>query len=179
MDGKGRDGGEYVFNAIYILPADLYAPGDNFDPSSSHVIPALIRQCLEAKGDGLPEVLFWGTGNASREFLYVDDAARGILLATERYENPDPVNPGSSQKLTIRELVEAIARLTGYNGRVSWDPIKADGQPRRNLNADRAQRESGFESHVGFEDSLRRTIESSAPARSTPTPAVEIPETRQ
>jgi GDP-L-fucose synthase len=149
---------QYGFNAIYLLPVNLYGPGDNFDPASSHVIPALIRRFLEAKQQQLPEVVVWGTGAASREFLYVDDAARAIVLAAERYEKPDPVNLGSAQEVTIRELVEIIARLTGYEGSVTWDRTKPDGQPRRKLNVDRARAEFGFESAVGFEDGLRRTI---------------------
>jgi len=115
----------------------------------------------------------WGTGKASREFLCEDDAARGIVLAAERYEKPDPVNLGSSQELTIRELVGIIVRLTGFEGRIAWDPTKPDGQPRRKLNVDRARREFGFESKVGFEDGLQRTIESYTSARSAPTSAVE------
>jgi GDP-L-fucose synthase len=158
---------QYGFNAIYLLPVNLYGPGDNFDPSSSHVIPALIRKCLEAKEQELPEMVVWGTGNASREFLFVDDAARAIVLAAERYEKPDPVNLGSSHELTIRELVEIIVRLTGYEGRVTWDPTKPDGQPRRKLNVERAKREFGFESQVSFEDGLRQTIKAYEAARST------------
>jgi GDP-L-fucose synthase len=149
---------QYGFNAIYLLPVNLYGPGDNFDPASSHVIPALIRRFLEAKQQQLPEVVVWGTGAASREFLYVDDAARAIVLAAELYERPDPVNLGSSHGVTIRELVEIITRLTGYEGSVTWDRTKPDGQPRRKLNVDRARVEFGFESAVGFEDGLRRTI---------------------
>jgi GDP-L-fucose synthase len=170
---------QYGFNAIYLLPVNLYGPGDNFDPSSSHVIPALIRKCLEAKEQGLPEVVVWGTGNASREFLYVDDAARAIVLAAERYETPDPVNLGSSQELTIRELVDIIVRLTGYDGRVTWDSTKPDGQPRRKLNVDRAKREFGFESKVAFEDGLRRTIESYRSAVSAPATAGDTRDMRQ
>jgi GDP-L-fucose synthase len=170
---------QYGFNAIYLLPVNLYGPGDNFDPKSSHVIPALIRKCLEAKEQGLAEVVVWGTGKASREFLYVDDAARAIVLAAERYEKPDPVNLGSSEELTIRELVEIIARLTGYEGRVTWDSTKPDGQPRRKLNVDRAKREFGFESKVNFEEGLRQTIESYASATSTPTAVADIRGIRQ
>jgi GDP-L-fucose synthase len=170
---------QYGFNAIYLLPVNLYGPGDNFDPSSSHVIPALIRKCLEAKEQQLPEVVVWGTGNASREFLYVDDAARAIVLAAELYQKPDPVNLGSSNELTIRELVDIIVRLTGYDGRVTWDSTKPDGQPRRKLNVDRAKREFGFESKVGFEDGLRRTIESYRSAVSAPTTAGDTRDMRQ
>jgi GDP-L-fucose synthase len=149
---------QYGFNAIYLLPVNLYGPADNFDPTSSHVIPALIRKCVEAKEQGLPEIVVWGTGSASREFLYVDDAARGIALAAERYDKPDPVNLGSAHELTIKELVDIIVKLTGYQGKVVWDHSKPDGQPRRKLNVDRARKEFGFESAVDFEDGLRRTI---------------------
>jgi GDP-L-fucose synthase len=142
------------------------------------VIPALIRKFLEAKQQGLPEVVVWGTGEASREFLYVDDAARGIVLAAERYEKPDPINLGSAQELTIRELVDMIARLTGYDGRITWDRTKPDGQPRRKLNVDRARREFGFESSVDFEDGLLRTIKSYS-ATSAPTASGEILEAKQ
>lgn len=166
---------QYGFNAIYLLPVNLYGPGDNFDPSSSHVIPALIRKFLEAKQQGLPEVVVWGTGSASREFLYVDDAALAIVLATERYEKADPINLGSAQELTIRELVDIIARLTGYEGRITWDRTKPDGQPRRKLNVERARREFGFESAVDFEDGLRRTIDAYSKSTAVPTTAREIP----
>jgi GDP-L-fucose synthase len=165
---------QYGFNAIYLLPVNLYGPGDNFDPNSSHVIPALIRKCIEAKKLGLPEVQVWGTGTASREFLYVDDAARGIVFAAERYDKPDPVNLGSSQELTIRELVEIIVKLTGFEGRIAWDHAKPDGQPRRKLNIDRARRELGFESHVDLEDGLRQTIESYAAALASPSSTIDM-----
>jgi GDP-L-fucose synthase len=151
---------QYGFNAIYLLPVNLYGPADNFDPTSSHVIPALIRKCIEAKEQGLPEIVVWGTGSASREFLYVDDAARGIALAAERYDKSDPVNLGSAHELTIKELVDIIVKLTGYDGRIVWDHSKPDGQPRRKLNVERARREFGFESAVDFEDGLRQTIAS-------------------
>lgn len=150
---------QYGFDAIYLLPANLYGPGDNFDPSSSHVIPALIRKCVEAREVGAPTITVWGTGSPTREFLYVDDAARGILLATEKYDKPDPVNLGTSQEISIRELVSIVARLTRFEGQVSWDPTYPDGQPRRKLNVDRARREFGFQAEVGFDEGLKRTVD--------------------
>jgi GDP-L-fucose synthase len=150
---------EYGFNAIYLLPANLYGPGDNFDEASSHVIPALIRKCTEARDRGLPSITAWGTGTATREFLYVDDAAQAILLAAERYDKPEPVNLGTSHEVSIRELTEMVVRLTGYQGRVDWDPSKPDGQPRRKLDVRRAREEFGFEARVPLEEGLRRTIE--------------------
>ena len=149
---------QYGFNAIYLLPVNLYGPRDNFDPESSHVIPALIRKCLEARRDGAPFMEVWGTGSASREFLYVDDCAEGILLATERYDKPDPVNLGSGQELSIKDLVLTIARLTGFTGEIRWDATKPDGQPRRGLDVSRARAEFGFQARVPFEEGLRRTI---------------------
>jgi GDP-L-fucose synthase len=150
---------QYGFDAIYLLPVNLYGPGDNFDPESSHVIPALIRKCVNARDAGDPSIQVWGTGSATREFLYVDDAARGVVLAAERYDKPDPVNLGSSSEISIRDLVTLIARLTGFNGELVWDPSKPDGQPRRKLNVERARHEFGFESSVSFEDGLRNTID--------------------
>jgi GDP-L-fucose synthase len=149
---------QYGFNAIYLLPANLYGPGDNFDLASSHVIPALIRKCIGAREAGAPSVVVWGTGSATREFLYVDDAARGILLATERYDKPEPVNLGTSHELSISDLVMAIARLTNFQGQIVWDSSYPDGQPRRKLDVDRARREFGFSAEVGLEDGLQRTI---------------------
>jgi GDP-L-fucose synthase len=149
---------QYGMNAISLLPANLYGPGDNFDPATSHVIPALIRKCLEAVERGSQSVEVWGSGNATREFLYVDDAARGILLATERYDSPEPVNLGTSEEISIRDLVQMIARLTGFTGQLRWDDTKPDGQPRRKLSVERARR-FGFEAVVDFETGLRRTIE--------------------
>jgi len=150
---------QYGFNAIYLLPVNLYGPGDNFDPRSSHVIPALIEKCVDARdqGDGFIEV--WGTGSASREFLYVDDAAEGIVLAAERYDGAEPVNLGVGQEITIRELVTLIARLTGFEGEIRWDASKPDGQPRRALDTSRARERFGFVAGTSFEDGLRRTIE--------------------
>jgi GDP-L-fucose synthase len=150
---------QYGFDAIYLLPVNLYGPGDNFDPESSHVIPALIRRCVDARDAGEPSIQVWGTGSATREFLYVDDAARGVVLAAERYDKPDPVNLGSSTEISIRDLVTLIARLTGFKGELVWDASKPDGQPRRKLNVDRARREFDFESSTSFEDGLRNTID--------------------
>ena len=149
---------QYGFGAIYLLPVNLYGPRDNFDPESSHVIPALIRKCLEARRDGAPFLEVWGTGSASREFLYVDDCAEGILLATERYDKPDAVNLGSGQEISIKDLVLTIARLTRFTGEIRWDPAKPDGQPRRCLDVSRARAEFGFEAKMPFEEGLRRTI---------------------
>lgn len=150
---------QYGFDAIYLIPVNLYGPGDNFDLNSSHVIPALIRKCLEAKQAGASSVEVWGTGNPTREFLYVDDAARGIMLGAERYDKADPVNLGSSEEISIRDLVKLIAELTGFEGQVVFDPTKPDGQPRRKLNVERAKREFGFQSETGFRAGLQRTID--------------------
>ena len=149
---------QYGFDAIHLVPVNLYGPGDNFDPASSHVIPALIRKCLEARDRGDAFVEVWGTGAASREFLYVDDAAEGIALATERYDGDEPVNLGVGHEITIRELVEKIARLSGFEGEIRWDATKPDGQPRRALDTSRARERFGFVAHTSFEDGLRRTI---------------------
>ena len=150
---------QYGFNSIYLLPVNLYGPGDNFDPASSHVIPALIKKFTEAKHNGDPFVDVWGTGAASREFLYVDDAARGLILAAERYNKPDPVNLGSGMEITIRDLVNIIRDLTDYNGEIHWDISKPDGQPKRSLDIGRAMREFGFEAKMPFRKGLKRTIE--------------------
>ena len=149
---------QFGFNAIYLIPVNLYGSGDNFDPASSHVIPALIRKCVEARDRGDDHVDVWGTGAASREFLYVDDAAEGIVLATERYDGPEPVNLGVGLEITIRDLVAVIARLTGFGGEIRWDPTKPDGQPRRALDTSRARERFGFTARTSFEDGLRRTI---------------------
>lgn len=149
---------EYGFNAIYLLPVNLYGPRDNFDPASSHVIPALIRKCVEAVDRGDREVVVWGTGSASREFLYVEDAAEGILLATERFDGPEPVNLGAGFEITIRDLAETIARLTGYSGKLVWDASRPDGQPRRSLDTTRAKEKFGFTASTDFEEGLKRTI---------------------
>ena len=150
---------QYGFNAIYLLPVNLYGPGDNFNPESSHVIPALIRKCLEARDRGDAFVEVWGTGSASREFLYVDDAARGIVLASERYDGRDPVNLGVGAEITIRDLTELIARLTGFKGELRWDATKPDGQPRRALDTSRAHEYFGFDAGASFEQGLRTTID--------------------
>jgi GDP-L-fucose synthase len=150
---------QYGFNAIYLLPVNLYGPCDSFDPAKSHVIPALIKKCFEAIASGAPRVEVWGTGAASREFLYVEDCARALVLATERYDKPDPVNLGAGAEITIRDLVALIARLTGFKGEVVWDASKPDGQPRRCLDVSRAEREFGFSATTQFENGLRQTIE--------------------
>jgi GDP-L-fucose synthase len=150
---------QYGFNAIYLLPVNLYGPGDNFDPASSHVIPALIKKFVEAVETGAESVEVWGTGVASREFLYVDDAAEGIALAAERYDKPDPVNLGAGFEITIRDLATLIADLTDFAGEIVWDTSKPDGQPRRCLAVSRAEREFGFRARTGFEDGLKETIE--------------------
>jgi GDP-L-fucose synthase len=150
---------QYGFDAIYLIPVNLYGPGDNFDPRSSHVIPALIKKCVDTRERGDDHIDVWGTGSASREFLYVDDAAEGIILGAERYDGPDPVNLGVGQEITIRELVELIVRLTRFEGELRWDASKPDGQPRRALDTSRAREHFGFVAKTGFEEGLRRTIE--------------------
>lgn len=150
---------QYGFNSIFLLPVNLYGPRDSFHLEHSHVIPALIRKMVEAKRKSENEVVVWGTGKASREFLYVEDAAEGILLATEHYNKPDPVNLGTGREITIRQLVELIAKLTDYKGDLVWDAKKPDGQPRRSLDTSRAKKEFGFEAMVSLEEGLRRTID--------------------
>ena len=150
---------QYGFNAIYLLPVNLYGPGDNFDPRKSHVIPALIKKFVDAKLSGSGTVEVWGTGKASREFLYVVDAAEGIRLAAERYDKPEPVNLGAGFEITIKELVPLIARLTGFDGEIVWDAERPDGQPRRMLDVSRARAEFGFSARTGFEDGLKATID--------------------
>lgn len=149
---------QYGFNAIYLLPVNLYGPRDNFDLETSHVIPALIRKCVEAQETGQPEVVVWGDGSPTREFLYVEDAAEGIVLATEKYNGPEPVNLGSGMEISIRDLAEMIRRLTGYEGRLVWDTSRPNGQPRRALDTTRAERYFGFKAQTPFEEGLRRTI---------------------
>jgi GDP-L-fucose synthase len=149
---------QYGFNAITLLPVNLYGPGDNFDPDTSHVIPALIRKIVEAKRRGDAYVVAWGTGRASREFLYVEDAARGIVLAAEGYDGAAPVNLGAGREITIAELVRIIARECGYEGEIRWDETQPDGQPRRMLDITRAKTEFGFEAVTDFDEGLRRTI---------------------
>lgn len=150
---------QYGFKSIFLLPTNLYGPNDNFDLESSHVIPALIRKCLEAKARGDDHIVAWGTGSASREFLYVDDAAEGILLATEKYDKPDPINLGASREITIKELLELIVELTKFEGQIVWDSSKPDGQPRRALEVSKAREEFGFSSQMDFREGLRRTID--------------------
>ncbi|MBK7260256.1 MAG: GDP-L-fucose synthase [Ignavibacteriae bacterium] len=150
---------QYGMNGVFLLPVNLYGPGDNFDPASSHVIPALVKKCVDGKRSGAPEIVVWGDGSATREFIYVDDAAEGIVLATEKYNDPDPVNIGAGFEITIRDLVDLIVRLTGYEGKVVWDTTKPNGQPRRMLDVRRAKERFGFEVKVGFEEGLQRTIE--------------------
>ena len=150
---------QYGFNAIYLLPVNLYGPGDSIDPANSHVIPALIKKCVDATEDGAESIEVWGTGRASREFLYVADCARAIVLATEKYNKQDPVNIGVGSEITIRDLTALIAELTGFKGAIVWDLTKPDGQPRRCLDVSRAEREFGFRATTDFVEGLRRTIE--------------------
>ena len=171
---------QYGFNAIYLLPVNLYGPRDNFDPESSHVIPALIKKFIDAKvtvsgkqesvssnaayclvptSDSPPTVVVWGTGKPTREFLYVEDAAEGILLAAERYNKPEPINLGAGFEISIKDLVELIVKLTGFKGRITWDSSKPDGQPRRMLDTSRAGKEFGFKAMTSFEEGLKKTIE--------------------
>jgi len=149
---------QYGFNGIYLMPVNLYGPEDNFDPASSHVIPALIRKFVEAEHNGDDKVVVWGTGSASREFLYVQDCAGGIVMATEKYDGPEPVNLGSGSEITIRALAEKIRRLIGFEGELVWDITEPDGQPRRCLNTDRAASLFGFRAQVSFDEGLRKTI---------------------
>ena len=150
---------QYGTNAIYLLPTNLYGPEDNFDPASSHVIPALIKKCFDASERGDASISVWGTGSASREFLYVDDAAEGIVLAAQRYNSPEPVNLGAQSEVRIAELVPLIADLTGFRGRIEWDASKPDGQPRRSLDTQRARDAFGFTARTNFREGLQRTIE--------------------
>ena len=150
---------QYGYNAIFLLPVNLYGPGDNFNPESSHVIPALIRKCLEAQESGQKEVVVWGDGSPTREFVYAEDAARGIVMASEAYDGPEPVNIGSGYEISIKNLAERIARLAGFEGRLVWDTSKPNGQPRRGLDTGRAEEYFGFKAQVPFEEGLRRTIE--------------------
>jgi GDP-L-fucose synthase len=149
---------QYGMNAIYLLPVNLYGPGDNFDPASSHVIPALIKKCVDARDANAPFVDIWGTGRASREFLYVDDAANAIVLAASKYDGAEPVNLGVGSEITIRELVFLVAKVTGYQGEIRWDPSKPDGQPRRALDTSRAREFFGFRASTTFEQGLRETV---------------------
>lgn len=150
---------QYGYNSIFLMPVNLYGPRDNFNPESSHVIPALIRKCLEAKAAGRDSIEVWGDGSPTREFLYVEDAAEGICLATENYNGSDPVNLGSGMEISIKDLIQLIAKLTNFEGKIIWDTSKPNGQPRRRLDVSRAEREFGFKAQVGFEEGLRRTID--------------------
>ena len=150
---------QYGFNSIFLLPLNLYGPRDNFDPRSSHVIPALIRKFVEAVEEGKEEVVCWGTGRPTRGFLYVEDVAEGISLATEKYNKSDPVNLGTDLEMPIKDLAKLIARLVGFKGKIKWDISKPDGQPRRRLDTSRAEQEFGFEAKIDFEEGLKRTIE--------------------
>lgn len=149
---------QYSFNAIFVLPVNLYGPRDNFRPESSHVIPALIRKCVEAREAGRDEIVVWGDGSPTREFLYVEDAAEGILLAAERYNSSEPVNLGSGFEISIKDLAGLIARLTGFGGKLTFDATKPNGQPRRALDVSRAEKEFGFKARVDFEEGLKKTI---------------------
>ena len=150
---------EYDFHGIYLLPVNLYGPRDNFDDRSSHVIPALIKKCVEAKEAGADSIEVWGTGKATREFFYVEDAAEAIALAAERYDGTEPVNLGAGFEISIKDLVELIAKLTGFTGKIVWDSSKPDGQPRRCLDTSRAKEYFGFQAHTNFEEGLKKTID--------------------
>ena len=156
---------QYGFNSIFLMPVNLFGPGDNFNPNTSHVIPALIKKCFDAQIKRLspqgtvPEITVWGTGKPTREFLYVEDAAEGILLATEKYDKSEPVNLGAGFEITIKDLVELIVKLTGFKGKIIWDHSKPDGQPRRMLDTSKAFKEFGFKAKTNFEEGLKKTIE--------------------
>jgi len=150
---------QYNFDSVYLLPVNLYGPRDNFDPHSSHVIPALIKKCVDAVEAGAPVIEVWGDGSPTREFLYVEDCAEGIVLAAERYDQSDPVNLGSGMEISIRDLVHLLAKLVGFKGEIRWDTAKPNGQPRRSLNTQRAEDQFGFRATTSFEEGLRRTID--------------------
>lgn len=150
---------EYGYNSIFLLPVNLYGPGDNFNPASSHVIPALIKKCVDAVNSNEDEVVVWGDGSPTREFLYVDDAARGIMLAAEKYNSSEPVNLGSAFEISIKDLVEIIAKETGFKGKIVWDTSKPNGQPRRKLDTSRAEKEFGFKSSITFSEGLKKTVD--------------------
>ena len=156
---------QYGYNSIFLMPVNLYGPGDNFDPASSHVIPALIKKCVDAREVGDDQIEVWGDGSPTREFLYVEDAAEGILLAAERYDQSHPVNLGSAYEISIKELVEKVARLTQFHGRIVWDKTKPNGQPRRKLDVSRAKEFFGFSAETSFEEGLKSTIEWYAASR--------------
>tara|TARA_B100000029_G_scaffold301281_1_gene294188 strand:- start:46310 stop:47263 length:954 start_codon:yes stop_codon:yes gene_type:complete len=149
---------QYNFNSIFLLPVNLYGPGDNFDPNSSHVIPALIKKCIDAKFERKEKIVVWGTGTPTREFLYVKDAANGIILATEKYNSSEPVNIGAGFEISIKDLLAKIVNLTGFQGKVIWDETKPDGQPRRMLDTTKAYKEFGFKAQTLFHDGLKETI---------------------
>lgn len=150
---------QYGFNSIYLLPVNLYGPGDNFDAQNSHVIPGMIRKCLEAIKKGEKRIILWGTGKATREFLYVDDCAQALILAAQKYNKPEPVNIGSGEEVSIRELAGLIAGLTGFKGKIAWDRVKPDGQPRRCLDVSKAEKEFGFRAKTDFRQGLKTTID--------------------
>jgi GDP-L-fucose synthase len=150
---------QYGFNSIFLMPTNLYGPRDNFDPERSHVIPAIIKKCFDAIDEGANEIVVWGTGKATREFLYVEDCAEAIILATEKYNKSEPVNIGVGFEISIKDLVELIMKYTGFNGKVIWDTTKPDGQPRRCLDVSKAEKEFGFRAKTNFEEGLQRTIE--------------------
>ncbi|MBU1367696.1 MAG: GDP-L-fucose synthase [Candidatus Omnitrophica bacterium] len=149
---------QYNFNSICLFPVNLYGPKDNFDPNSSHVIPALIKKCIDAINEERDEIVIWGTGKATREFLYAEDAAEGILLAAEKYNKSDPMNIGAGFEISIKDLVDLITKLTGFKGSVTWDASKPDGQPRRCLDTSKAEQEFGFKAKTNFEEGLKKTI---------------------
>lgn len=150
---------QYGFNSIFLMPVNLYGPGDNFDPKSSHVIPALIKKCVDAIKNDEKEIVVWGTGNASREFLYVDDCAEAIILATERYNKSEPANIGAGFEIKVKDLVNLIVKLTGFKGKLTWDRSKPDGQPRRMLDTSKASKEFGFKAKMDFKEGLRKTVD--------------------
>jgi len=150
---------QYGFNSINLLQVNLYGPRDNFNPESSHVIPALIKKCCDAIYNGEDEIVVWGTGKPTREFLYVEDAAEGILMAVEKYNKSEPINLGVGFEISIKSLVELVAKLTGFKGKIVWDMTKPDGQPRRTLDTSKAEKEFGFKAQTSFEEGLKKTIE--------------------
>lgn len=150
---------QYGFNAIFLMPVNMYGPGDNFNPETSHVIPALIKKCFDAKRSGADEIVVWGTGTPTREFLYVDDCARAIILATQHYDGPMPINLGSGFEISIADLIQLICQVTGFEGTIRWDHSRPDGQPRRQLDVSRAREKFGFEATTDFETGLQQTVE--------------------
>jgi GDP-L-fucose synthase len=150
---------QYGFNAIYLLPVNLYGPRDNFNPASSHVVPALIRKAVEAQEEGQKEMVVWGDGSPTREFLYVEDAADGIVSAAEKYNGSEPVNLGSGYEISIKDLSEMVCRMTGFQGKLIWDTTKPNGQPRRGLDVSRAKEYFGWSAQVPFDEGMRRTID--------------------